>query len=240
MSAPVIGITTRSTTIMGQVLASRAQASPEAYVHAISRAGGHPVLIPSCLGPEEAVAIAKRLDGILLSGGPDVSPLCYGAEPRPGLENVDPPRDRAEIALTLAAAERSLPLFGICRGLQVMNVAFGGTLIQDLPSAGREVLHDVKVWSDGPGHTVTVVPETLLARIVGSARLSVNSSHHQAADRPGTGLVVGGTALDGTIEALEHPDHDFLLGVQWHPERSTGWAADATALFAAFVKACRS
>jgi putative glutamine amidotransferase len=120
-----------------------------------------------------------------------------------------------------------------------MNVARGGTLVQDLPFAGREVLHDVLVWSDGPGHTVEIRPDSLLARTVGATRIAVNSSHHQAADRVGDGLVVSATAADGTVEALEAPDLRFFLGVQWHPERSIEWAADAVALFSAFVKACR-
>jgi putative glutamine amidotransferase len=188
---------------------------------AVEAAGGLPVLIPAKVSIETLRAIYERLDGVLLPGGGDVDPLVYEAEPHPTTGNIDHDRDRTEIALTRWALEDKLPTFGICRGIQVMNVALGGSLIQDVPSlVAYPLRHDLD-----PGetrsrilHDVTLAEDSHLARIIGQSRVPVNSIHHQAIERPAPMLRVVGHAPDGVIEAVEIPEMPFFMAVQWHPE----------------------
>lgn len=239
--APLIGITTRTLLQSTETRSDRLQALAETYVCAVSAAGGLPVLIPSSLGPERAIEIAGRLSGILLSGGPDVDPVHFGDEPRPGLGNIDPVRDEMEFALFRFATERKMPLLAVCRGMQLMNVALGGSLIQDLAHAGGGyLLHDLTSYSENTGHGIEIRPDTLLLSVVGRARILVNSYHHQAVAEPAAALVASARSSDGVIEALELPGHPFCLGVEWHPERSTANSPESTAIFRAFVEAsCR-
>jgi putative glutamine amidotransferase len=189
----------------------------------------------------------EGLDGVLLTGGPDVRPSLYGAgETHPSTE-VDDARDAYELPLAKAAMERRLPLLAICRGVQVLNVAAGGTLIQDLPSERPGGLnHSVNTPTTAISHDVEVVPGTLLERIVAPQlkaghRLDVNSRHHQAIDAVAPGFLTSATAPDGTVEAIEAAGagpQGFCVGVQWHPENF--WRTGETAsLFESFVSAAR-
>ena len=170
----------------------------------------------------------------------DVNPKWYtdGEVVHPATEPPDDRRDAHEIALIREAVDRNVPILAICRGLQILNVALGGTLIQDLPSeVGAEWAHRQMAHSSEKTHCVRVVPGSRLAKIMGAEDLPINSHHHQAADAPAPGLVVTARADDGVIEALEKPDAKFTVAVQWHPENLSETDAPSRALFAAFAAA---
>ena len=226
---PVVGISAYSEYARWGVWELQASLLPQNYVDQVSAAGGIPVLLPHVAGVDAAV---DRLDGLIISGGPDVEPARYGAEPGPLTTAVRPERDAAELALFGAALQAGLPVLGVCRGMQLMNVALGGTLIQHLPDV---VGHDGH--SPTPGemseHKVTVDPSSRLAGILGMRTFVVPTHHHQAIDRLGSGLVATAWAEDGTIEAVEFGEPTgFALAVQWHPE-----AGDDPSLFRALVAA---
>jgi putative glutamine amidotransferase len=182
------------------------------YLRAIEAAGGLPVVLAPD-DPALAGALLDRLDGLCLAGGPDLDPLGYGAAERhERLGPTDRVVDAAELALAVAAEERGLPVLGICRGAQALNVARGGTLHQHLDD------HRQTHAATEAAHPVDVAPGSFLAALTGERTLAVNSFHHQAADRLGAGLRVAATAPDGTIEAIEDPSRPFFLGVQWHAE----------------------
>ncbi|HKT80216.1 MAG TPA: gamma-glutamyl-gamma-aminobutyrate hydrolase family protein [Vicinamibacterales bacterium] len=196
----------------------------EDYRQSILHVGGE-VLI---LDPSMEVADAlRRIDGLLLTGGEDVAPALFGDPPHPKLGEVNARRDAFELALIAEARARQLPLFAICRGIQILNVAFGGSLVQDIPSETPGALeHRLTTPPHQPfelAHEIWIEPDSLLARLM-RERLSdadsceVNSRHHQAVKRLGTGLQMSATAPDGVIEAIEDPSMPFCLGVQWHPE----------------------
>ncbi|HOB28719.1 MAG: gamma-glutamyl-gamma-aminobutyrate hydrolase family protein [Dethiobacteria bacterium] len=189
---------------------------PPAYSCRIEEAGALPLLLPP-LQPAAAGALLGSLNGLLLSGGGDVAPLYYGKEPRPGLDEVDLQRDAWELALVRAALARGLPVLGICRGIQLLNIALGGTLIQDLNGPGY-LQHCQKAPRHHPSHTVEIFPRTRLASLLGEGHLAVNSFHHQAPAAVAPGLKKAAVSPDGVIEALEDPKHGFLIAVQWHPE----------------------
>jgi putative glutamine amidotransferase len=220
MSLPVIGITgctDQSARPPNIALFSVSQT----YVRAVLMGKGAPVIIPPYLEEAELHAIFEGLDGLLLSGGGDILPALYGEEASGLLWVVDEQRDRTELTLARWALADGLPLLAICRGMQVLNVAAGGTLIQDIPTQVPNCLTHSGVAGrpkDSIAHTVEVTRDTQLATLVGAGQLGVNSSHHQAVKDMGTGLVVTARASDGIIEGLELPDHPFCIGVQWHPE----------------------
>lgn len=191
------------------------------YTTAVEEAGGVPLIIPPQAGNIED--ILDTIDGLLISGGGDIDPARYGAasvhEKTGGIHQG---RDDLELALALGALERDMPLFCICRGIQVLNVAMGGTLYQDVADEfSAEISHrqqDNKIPKHDPGHEVTVQPDSLLARTYGQSTIAVNSFHHQSLKDVAPELRVNAVAPDGTIEAVEHPGKSWVLGVQWHPE----------------------
>lgn len=207
-----------------------------AYVDAVTRAGGLPVIAPPT-DPAAAEELIGTVDALLLTGGEDVDPSWYGAVASPRLGRVTASRDAWEIALTRAAAARCLPVLAVCRGIQVLNVALGGTLLQDIPTDRPGSLgHEQDGSRSDRTHPVHLVDGSRLAAILGPAPL-VNSMHHQAVDARATALTIVGTSPDGVIEAVESPDEAWwAVGVQWHPEELDG--ADAR-IFAAFVDAAR-
>ncbi|HEY6398930.1 MAG TPA: gamma-glutamyl-gamma-aminobutyrate hydrolase family protein [Solirubrobacteraceae bacterium] len=188
------------------------------YVRAIEAAGAIPVVLPP-VGHHDVPGLLDRLDGVVLSGGPDLAPAAYGAEPHLELGSTEPGLDAFEYAVAREALRLALPILGICRGAQTLNVARGGTLHQHLPDVvGDAIEHRQTVDGRVPTHPVKVLPGSRLAATLGVTQLSVNSFHHQAIDRLGTGLRACAWAPDGTIEAIEDPDQAFVVAVQWHAE----------------------
>ena len=207
------------------------------YFAAVVEAGGLPVALPH--EPELAESYLDLLDGLIVTGGAfDLDPSLYGASERHATVTTKDRRTAFEIAITRGALARNVPVLGICGGQQLLNVALGGTLIQHIPDAVPDCLaHEQPNPRTEPGHAVEGLPGSLLHGLVGVAELPVNSAHHQAALDVGEGVVVGGRAPDGVIEAIEDPRRRFCLGVQWHPEY--GITAGDRALFRALVEACR-
>ena len=209
------------------------------YIESVKRAGGEPLVLEPGDDPRESLA---RVDGVLLSGGPDVDPALYGQAPHPSTV-VDRERDRFEVPLSRAAMARDVPLFAICRGVQVLNVAAGGTLVQDIPSAvASELDHSIQEPRHAPAHDVRITPETVLSSTLGDApRLdtcTVNSRHHQAVQEVAPSFVVSAVSTDGIVEAIERPGAQFCVGVQWHPENF--WrTGEFDGLFKAFVRAAQ-
>ena len=179
----------------------------------VTAAGGVPVLAEPIADPTE---LAERADAVVINGGGDVDPAAYGADRHPETDWVDADRDRFELTLAREAVERGVPVLGVCRGLHVLNVALGGTLVQHLPEI-TELDHNVRDDFERPQHPIEIVSGSRLEAVLGKDRIDVNTVHHQAADRLGRGLVASARAPDGTIEAIESPD-GRTLGIQWHPE----------------------
>ncbi len=205
----------------------------------VERAGGIPVTIPSGLNNDTLRELYERVDGVLLPGGGDVDPSYYNAERHPKTGNIDDKRDAAELIVARWAVEDDCPLFGICRGVQTMNVALGGTLIQDIDTLiDTEIVHDTPtdLPRDHLMHGVDIVSSSRLADIIGEKTVTVNSHHHQSIEQPGPYLNITAHAPDGVIEAIEMPHKHFVLGVQWHPE-DLGDSATTQRLFGAFVEA---
>ena len=213
---PLIGVTTSELRPSGMSTLRRQGEPPHAemalgmtYLQAIGRAGGIPVVLPPFVSDVEA--LVGRLDAVCLSGGPDLDPAAYGARERHAeLGSTEPSLDEFELGLARAALERGMPVLGICRGAQALNVACGGTLHQHLPD------HRQTGPGGEPSHRVEIVAGTRLAGVLGAGVLEVNSFHHQAVDRLGRGLRIAARAADGTVEAIEGAG--FALGVQWHAE----------------------
>jgi len=226
----VIGITTYVTQAQWSYWDEEAVLVPAAYVQALERAGGRPVLIPpSEHGIEETL---DAVDGLIFSGGSDLDPDLYDQEPHDETFGVVPERDRAELALLEAALARDLPVLAVCRGSQVLNVARGGDLVQHLPDlvGDEKHKHTPGTFAD---HDITLQPGTRLASLLGD-HAPVKSHHHQGFGRVGDGLRVAAHAEDGTIEAVEDPSRRFALGVLWHPE-----AGEDLKLFEELVDAAR-
>jgi putative glutamine amidotransferase len=225
---PVVGITTYITPASWSYWKLEAALIPSDYVNAIDRSGARPLLVPPAReGVEETLEI---LDGIVFTGGSDVDPQLYGAEPHPETFGVHRLRDDAELALMQGALARDMPVLGICRGIQVLNVGLGGDLHQHLPELVGHEGHKNHPPGQFLEHDVEIEPDTKLAGVLGT-RTSVMSHHHQGLRELGEGLVEAARASDGTIEAIEVPDRRFAVGVLWHPE-----AGADMALFEAFVE----
>lgn len=211
------------------------------YFGGIETAGGIPVLLPLSEEPELWETYIEAFDGFVFTGGQDIGSHFYGEYPLPQCGYDAPLRDRQELYLARRLMEADKPVLGICRGLQLMNVACGGTLYQDIPSqCPSPVVHRQEKPYELPHHQITVSPGSLLHRAIGYDLLSVNSMHHQAVREIAPGLVVSAIAPDGIIEALEHPGKRFYLGVQWHPEHLWQDYPSSKNLWAAFVSACRN
>jgi len=218
MSAPLIGLTTfRHPNSEGNPVIS----VNEAYVKAVASAGAAPQLIPLGLADEQLKKIFNSLDGIVFTGGGDMLPEQYGRLPHPKVDGVDLDRDRVELYLARWAIEAQLPFLGICRGLQLINVALGGTLYEDIldqrPGALRHQ-YDGAWPRDYPAHSVTIDKSSRLAQILGACEASVNSLHHQGIRELAPAAAAVAHAPDGIIEAIELTDHPYGLAVQWHPE----------------------
>ncbi len=242
MSLPVIGITGRTDQSVRPPNLPLLSITPT-YVQATKLGGGAPVIIPPHLEETELRAIFEHLDGLILSGGGDILPALFGKEDSGLLWFVDERRDRAELALGRWALAEGVPLLAICRGAQVLNVAAGGTLIQDIPTQVPDALpHSTVAGSplSTIAHTVEVAAGSQLAALVGAGELGVNSAHHQAANTVGAGLVITARAPDGIIEGLESPDHPFCIGVQWHPEVMVESHPVMRRLFEGLVKAAQT
>jgi len=230
----VIGICAATERARWSVWDQEALITPRGYVDAVKRAGGQAILLP----PDERAqaepdAWLDLIDGLILAGGTDVDPGAYGADRHMETTHTTPRRDAFELALTRRALERELPLLGICRGMQLMNVACGGTLLQHLPeSHGHHEHRRTPGTFDGADHDVRLAEGSLAARAAGAVLHSTKSHHHQGIDRLGEGLQVSGwSALDELPEAVEIPGGGYALGVQWHPE-----ADEASPLIADFVR----
>jgi putative glutamine amidotransferase len=214
-----------------------------AYVHSVLAAGGVPVVLSPLLGPSYAARALDGADGLMLTGGEDVDPALYGAAPSPHLYPPSRDRDLFELALFATARQRELPVLGICRGIQLVNVGLGGTLYQDLPTERPgPVAHDPDTARDERSHDIELKPGSRAAAALGGTVFTVNSFHHQAIDRLAEGLVASGWSADGMIEAVESaPDSPWLLAVQWHPEEMHGEVrAPERGLFRALIRAAEA
>jgi putative glutamine amidotransferase len=221
MARPVIGICTALERASWGMWDQEAVLLARSYVDAVQQAGGLVLMLPPdrqlLSRPEEALDL---IDGLVLAGGADIDPSSYGEQPHPETLDTVPERDRFEITLVRAAIERDLPVLGICRGMQLINVAYGGTLLQHLPERfGHHEHLRVPGTFDGADHDVELVDGSLAAHAAGETRHATKSHHHQGVDRLGEGLQISGcSAMDGLPEAIEIPGKRFVLGVQWHPE----------------------
>jgi putative glutamine amidotransferase len=241
MNAPLIGV---STSVTVEKYPERAYVNA-AYLDAVQQAGGVPVPLPPQLTPPGRAELLKRLHGVLLTGGGDVDPRHFGESPHATTSEVSAARDGLEIALTRWAIQTRLPLLAICRGIQVLNVALGGSLHQDIPSApGSPYDHSqtaLQTRARGTtAHPVKVQDGSRLAGILGVLEVDVNSFHHQAINRLGRGLEAVAWAPDSIVEGVElGDDGQFVVGVQWHPEELVGHDPSARRLFAALVDRAR-
>jgi putative glutamine amidotransferase len=236
VSRPIIGICAALERVRWGAWHEIVAMTPTSYVHAIQGAGGLAMLLP----PDDAAAenpdeLLDRVDALMLAGGADLDPATYGARPHPDVGVTVPERDRFELGLATRALDRDIPLLAICRGMQMLNVARGGTLVQHVPDVvgHEEHRHTPGQFAD---HDVELEPGSLAARSAGGDRLGVKSHHHQGVDELGEGLeVTGRSTADGLPEAIEDPDGRFVLGVLWHPEED-----ESSRLVAALVEEARA
>ena len=232
---PNVGVTCNVEVVKYLLWTEPAAMVPLTYVRAIARAGGRPLLIaPTPADLADPSELLDLLDGVLVTGGADVDPATYGEQPHAETAPVTADRDALELSLVRAAVERDLPCLGVCRGMQVVNVAYGGALDQHLAD---RLEHDIHRGDGGEfaDHRVEVEPGSLAALAAGATRVAVKSYHHQGVARVGDGLRVSARAEgDGTVEAIEDASRRFVLGVLWHPEED-----EADRLIGAFVQECR-
>jgi putative glutamine amidotransferase len=225
---PLIGLTTYPVDEGGRV------SLPADYLDSVRRAGGRPVLLAP--GDADPAGVLAHLDGLLLAGGGDLDPALWHAAAHETVYGRDHDRDAADLALAGGALERGLPTLAICRGMQVVNVALGGTLHQHLPDVvGDTVQHRLPPREPVP-HPIEADPGSLVAKVMGTTVAEPVSWHHQAVDRLGGGLRVTARADDGVVEAVEHDEHPWLLAVQWHPEMSAATDPTQQAIFDSFVR----
>ncbi|RHW39482.1 gamma-glutamyl-gamma-aminobutyrate hydrolase family protein [Lysinibacillus yapensis] len=229
---PIIGIT--MTTNNGQYCIN------EAYVKSILQAGGIPVNLPFGI-EQDAEQLLDGLDGLLLTGGVDVHPHLFNEEPHLYIGHIMVERDEVELRLLEVALKKRMPIFGICRGIQVLNIALGGNLYQDINSQYEKtpILHTQKAIRKEASHYITIERNSKLYNIVGQEKIAVNSIHHQALKKVAEVFEVTAQASDGIIEAIEMKDYPYCVGVQWHPEEmAAAQDENAKKLFASFIDAC--
>lgn len=234
MRKPLIGLTPAHDLKEGDI-----KARPT-YLKALEAAGAIPVVMPLDVSMDDLKQLADELDGFLFTGGPDLHPFLFGEETYEGCGTVSPERDRMELNLLPLVLELKKPVLGICRGIQVLNAALGGTLWQDIPSQIKRdfpLSHSQPFGYDMPCHKVTLKGNSLLAGISKSTEISVNSMHHQAVKDLGRDLTAVGYSSDGLAEAIEMTGYPFFIGVQWHPEYLWPNHEEAFRLFQAFSKA---
>ncbi len=241
---PLIAITTPMYSGENYRLPLVSLSSP--YIRAVENPGGVAVLVTPAHKRESIGRLLDIVQGVMLSGGEDVDPARYGQLPHPELGSVSRARDEMEFAVLEGALARELPVLAVCRGIQVLNVAFGGTLFQDLPSLRPgELVHQQDAGINDRWHEANVETNSRLGKIFGTEELFINSFHHQGVDELGRGLVATTWAEDGLIEGVEATGHPWVLGVQWHPERGEAESAEGDQrqpdrrLFYAFIEAAR-
>lgn len=236
---PIIGVSSGRRVVTSSAGETKAHVLYTTYTDMIRQVGGLPVvLVP---GPATEVdALLDRLDGLLLTGGGDIDPARYGGTPNPAVYDVDPLRDEFELALTIGARDRGLPTLAICRGMQIANVALGGTLVEDIESEMPDALEHRRRGraATEPQHTVELDPDSMMAKTLGKDIVEANAIHHQALRDVAPQLRVTGRTSDGVIEAIEPVDSEWpMWGVQWHPEYLGRDDEPSLALFEAFVSA---
>jgi len=243
---PIIGIPCRPD-ISGLYRGSPVDAQNVSYTQAVIKSGGIPILIPVAVNGPMLETLFDQVDGLLFSGGGDIEPSFYNQSPQvENLSDVQIERDERELQLMRMAIERRKPFFAICRGIQVMNVAAGGTLWQDLASQNpNSIRHDFYYQDDQLprnyiAHEVKLTESSLLRKVLRQPCVAVNSLHHQAINQVAAGLIASGRAEDGVVEVLETPGHPFGVGVQWHPEELFAEQDSARQIFAAFIAASRN
>ena len=230
---PLIGISAYPKTYDAATGPTLLHTASRYYVESVERAGGVPVVLP-VTDPDDVPALLSAVQGVVLTGGGDVQPSLYGEAPAPETHNVDPRRDAFDIALFHGALERDIPVLAICRGMQVVNVALGGTLVQHVPSITGQH-HDQNKRGHEGVHKVKIEPDSHLAEALGTTELEVNSIHHQAVLEAGPGARAVAWADDGTVEAFEVEGNRHLVAVQWHPELLEDWP-EQQGLFRQLVK----
>jgi putative glutamine amidotransferase len=243
VSRPVILVTPDDATRASVGVERRVYDLNVVYCDAVAEAGGIPLVAPYSDDPEVVQGMVAVAGGLLLTGGGyDVEPALYGAPPHPALGTTKPHRTRFELSLWELARARRLPTLGVCAGMQLLNVAWGGTLWQDLPDQVPSATeHRQPFDRRQPSHAVRLAPGSLLARLSGRTELDVNSNHHQAVRDLGPGLQASGWSRDGVVEAMELPGDHWVVGVQWHPEMLAATAADPCprAVYRGLVEAAR-
>lgn len=218
---PVVGISSHPRVVETATGPALLHTASRFYVEGVERAGGIPVILP-VLDPDAVADLLPSLSGILLTGGGDVAPSRYGAMPVAETHNVDPLRDAFEISLIRAAIASDMPLLATCRGMQVLNVAMGGSLVQHVPHATGQDHDRADRWKEAV-HQVKIEPDSHLAEALGATQVAVNSIHHQAVDQAAPGTRAVAWAEDDTVEAIEVPGSPHVVAVQWHPELLEDW-----------------
>lgn len=211
------------------------------YARAVRLSGGLPLILPTTREIQVVTDYLQAVDGLIFSGGGDVNPILYGEDPIPQLQTVDPSRDEFELGLCKEALNHNIPILAICRGVQLLNVAAGGKLVQDISHCVPKALQhrqQAPIWHGS--HVIEITPDSLLAQLMKTTQAQVNSSHHQAVGDVAPGFRVTARTSDGVIEAIESLHHDFVIGVQFHPEGMYESYDYAAALFLGFVEACQT
>lgn len=238
---PIIGLSASICTIdTGSLIGRERVFVGQDYIKAIVQAGGIPIVLPIIESEESIFKQIDLIDGLMLSGGYDIDPHLFGEEPHHLLEATYRERDLCEMALVRAAAQKKIPVLGICRGLQLINVTFGGSLYQDLTASNKDLFqHRQKTNIHQGTHTVDLEKGTMLEKIYNQKSIRTNSLHHQSVKNLADGFIINARSRDGIIEGIEKMDQSFILGLQWHPELMFEVDAETRALFRAFIDACR-